>query len=81
MYEFTKRAEKAIEQAGIFAESVGHEYIGTEHLLYGLAKEVKIADYLLSKKNINKLDIIIDWNEDDIQINKISKAKKQKELV
>lgn len=58
MYEFTKRAEKAIEQAGIFAESVGHEYIGTEHLLYGLAKEGKgIATRILKNQKITHIDI------------------------
>ena len=39
MYKFTKRAEKALEIANEIAIELGHNYIGTEHLLYGLAKE------------------------------------------
>ena len=37
-YKFTKRAEKAIEIANKIAIEFGHNYIGTEHLLYGLLK-------------------------------------------
>lgn len=58
MYEFTKRAEKAIEQAGLFSKKMGHEYIGTEHLLYGLAKEGKgIAVRILKNQKITYMDI------------------------
>ena len=39
MYKFTKRAERAIEIANEIAIDFGHNYIGTEHLLYGLVKE------------------------------------------
>lgn len=39
MYKFTNRAEKALELAGELAAAFGHNYIGTEHILYGLAKE------------------------------------------
>lgn len=39
IYRFTNRAEKAIEFANKIAMELGHNYIGTEHLLYGLAKE------------------------------------------
>ncbi|MBR1803036.1 MAG: ATP-dependent Clp protease ATP-binding subunit [Clostridia bacterium] len=39
MYKFTNRAEKAIELAGELAAEFGHNYIGTEHILYGLSKE------------------------------------------
>ena len=38
-YKFTNRAQKAIEYANKIAIELGHRYIGTEHLLYGLAKE------------------------------------------
>ena len=38
-YKFTNRAEKALELAAELAAEFGHNYIGTEHLLYGLAKE------------------------------------------
>ena len=39
IYKFTKRAEKAIKIANEIAMDFGHNYIGTEHLLYGLLKE------------------------------------------
>ena len=39
MYKFTKRAEKALEYANEIAIELGHNYIGTEHLLYGLVSE------------------------------------------
>ena len=38
-YKFTNRAKKAIELANEAAIELGHNYIGTEHVLYGLAKE------------------------------------------
>ena len=39
MYKFTNRAEKAINIANELAAELGHNYIGTEHLLYGLIEE------------------------------------------
>ena len=38
-YSFTSRAKKAIDIANELAIELGHNYIGTEHLLYGLAEE------------------------------------------
>ena len=38
-YKFTNRAQKAIEIANEVAIELGHNYIGTEHILYGLSKE------------------------------------------
>ena len=37
-YKFTNRAEKALQIANETASTMGHSYIGTEHLLYGLAE-------------------------------------------
>ena len=39
IYKFTNRAKKAIELANELAIELGHNYVGTEHILYGLAKE------------------------------------------
>lgn len=36
---FTQKAKKAIELAGEEARTLGHNYIGTEHILLGLIKE------------------------------------------
>ena len=38
-YKFTARAEKALEYAQEIAMELGHNYIGTEHILYGLVEE------------------------------------------
>ena len=37
--KFTQRAEYAIEKAGTAAGSMGHSYVGTEHLLLGILLE------------------------------------------
>ncbi len=42
MFErFTEHARHVIELAGREAQRFGNEYVGTEHLLWGLAKEVQ----------------------------------------
>jgi len=39
VYKFTKSGEKVIDFASDAVMILGHNYIGSEHLLYGLAKE------------------------------------------
>ena len=39
MYKFTERAERAIALAQESASQLGHNYVGTEHLLLGLIRE------------------------------------------
>jgi len=52
-YKFTNRAEKAIQIANDIANEFGHNYIGTEHLLYGLCKEgTGVASKVLENQNI-----------------------------
>ena len=59
MYKFTARAEKAIEIANDIAMELGHKYIGTEHILYGLCKEgTGIASKVLENQNITDEDIL-----------------------
>ena len=59
MYKFTARAEKAIEIANGIALELGHNYIGTEHLFYGLAKEgTGVASQVLKNQNITDEDIL-----------------------
>lgn len=54
MYEFTKRAEIALENTRSFAIENYYSYIGTEHLLYGLSCEEKgIASRILAKQGLN----------------------------
>ena len=53
-YKFTNRAKKAIEYSNDISIELGHNYIGTEHILYGLIKEGEgIAAKVLTNKGIN----------------------------
>ena len=53
IYKFTSRAKKSIEIAQDEAISLGHNYIGTEHILYGLVKEgAGVASKVLANQNI-----------------------------
>ena len=58
-YKFTNRAKKAIEMANELAMELGHSYIGTEHILYGLAKEGSgVASKVLENQGITPEEII-----------------------
>jgi ATP-dependent Clp protease ATP-binding subunit ClpC len=53
--KFTKKAEAALILAKECAVAFGHSYIGTEHILWGLAKEgTAIAASVLSSNGINE---------------------------
>ncbi len=53
LYRFTNSANVAIEIANELAVELGHNYVGTEHILYGLAKsENGIASQVLANQNI-----------------------------
>ena len=59
-YSFTNRAKKAIELADSLAIELGHNYIGTEHILYGLVKEGSgVASKVLQNQGIEP-DMVID---------------------
>ena len=69
-YKFTKRAEKAIEIANKIANEFGHNYMGTEHLLYGLVKEGSgVASKVLENQGITpeqveeQIDLLVGRNE------------------
>ena len=69
-YKFTDRAAQAIETASELALELGHNYIGTEHILFGLAKEEDgIASKVLEEQGItadailDKIDELIGRNE------------------
>jgi ATP-dependent Clp protease ATP-binding subunit ClpC len=54
---FTPRAKKVLELALREALQMGHAYIGTEHMLLGLLRDVDgIAPQILSQLNINLTD-------------------------
>lgn len=64
MYQFTgftERAGKALNLALTAAEEMGHTYVGSEHLLLGLAMdEGSVASLLLAKKGV-KGNNVRDW--------------------
>jgi len=73
MYKFTSRAQKALEISNDIAIEFGHNYIGTEHILYGLAKEGSgVACKVLEGQNIlpedilNKIDELIGREEQEV---------------
>ena len=55
VYKFTNKAKKVIEIANDISIELGHNYIGTEHILYGLAKEGDgIAAKVLNNKGVTE---------------------------
>ena len=58
MYKFTNSAEKALELSGELAADFGHNYIGTEHILYGLVKEGSgVASQVLNLQGVTPENI------------------------
>jgi ATP-dependent Clp protease ATP-binding subunit ClpC len=58
MYKFTNSAEKALELSGELAADFGHNYIGTEHILYGLVKEGSgVASQVLNLQEVTPENI------------------------
>ena len=42
--DFTPQGKKAMEAAKRFSKKMQHNYVGTEHLLYGLTKDTILTD-------------------------------------
>ena len=67
-YKFTDRAKTVLEIANDIAIELGHNYVGTEHLLYGLAKEGSgVASKVLESQNVTE-NIILEKIEELIGI-------------
>ena len=59
VYKFTNSAQNVLEIAKEIAIELGHNYIGTEHILYGLAEEENgVASKVLENQNINAENIL-----------------------
>ena len=59
LYKFTKSGEKVLNIANELAEDFGHNYIGTEHILYGLScEENGVASKVIESQNITSDDIL-----------------------
>ena len=73
VYKFTLSSERVLQIANDIASTLGHNYIGTEHILYGLAKESNgVANKVLKKQNVTP-DMILENIEDLIGSNITSK--------
>ena len=73
-YKFTKSGEKVLEIANELAIELGHNYIGTEHILYGLAcEESGVASKVLEKQNVTP-ENVIEKIEELIGINTINQS-------
>ena len=59
IYKFTKSGEKVIDFASDAVIILGHNYIGSEHILYGLAKETNgLAHKILESQEIYASSIL-----------------------
>ncbi len=59
VYKFTKCGERVLSISNELAIDLGHSYIGTEHILYGLVcEENGVAGKALTKQNLTPEDIL-----------------------
>ena len=53
-YKFTKSSENVLSIANDLAQDMGHNYIGTEHILYGLVVESSgVASKVLENQGVS----------------------------
>ena len=58
-YKFTNSAQNVIEIAKEIAVELGHNYIGTEHILYGLTEEENgVASRVLENQGITPENVL-----------------------
>lgn len=58
MFErFTEKARASIEMAGLEARSLGHDHLGTEHLLLGLLRSGGVAAGVLAAEGVDVLAV------------------------
>ena len=59
VYKFTKSGEKVLELANEIAFDFGHNYVGTEHILYALCEEENgVAGKVLENQSILAEDVL-----------------------
>ena len=87
-YKFTARAEKALEYAQEIAMELGHNYIGTEHLLYGLVEEgTGVASKVLQNQGLisenvkQAIEEIVGVGEEIEDTNEISFTPRSKRVI
>ena len=71
-YKFTKSSENVLEIANELANELGHNYIGTEHFLYGLVEEQNgVASKVLENQGVTpekvmeKIEELVGINEEN----------------
>ena len=71
-YKFTKSSENVLEIANELANELGHNYIGTEHILYGLVEEQNgVASKVLENQGVTpekvmeKIEELVGINEEN----------------
>ena len=86
-YKFTENSKNVLNEAKMIAEKLKHSYIGTEHILYGLSKNIDcVAGKVLDNLNISPESIknkIIEYIgiEDNIEYELIGFTPKTKRLL
>lgn len=64
IYKFSESAKNAIESAEKIAISLGHNYVGSEHVLFGISNQLDgLAYKVLNKQNITAQDILMKIKE------------------
>lgn len=64
MYKFTNSAQKVLEISNDIATEFGHNYIGTEHILYGLVNEkTGVASKVLANQGVTAEKVYEDIEE------------------
>ena len=59
VYKFTKSSERVLDYSNDIAIKLGHTYIGTEHILYGLIKEENgVANKVLENQHITETKVL-----------------------
>ena len=59
IYKFSESAKNSIESAEKIAITLGHNYVGSEHILFGIStQENCLANKILKKQNITSTEIL-----------------------
>ena len=87
-YKFTNSAQQALEIANELASQLGHNYIGTEHILYGLATEANgVASKVLENQGVTgedilkEIEVLIGVNEEVTDIETIGFTPRSKRVI
>ena len=57
--KFSDRARKVVMNAAIEAEKLGHNYVGTEHLLLAILREGGVASHVLQNMGVDPDRVIV----------------------